>query len=162
MESNRLLAVVLALVLTMCLALSNMSCSEDEDTPAGPVNDAADVNSYLTKLPSWEQFANVADTADVPVGDAIADMSNLVLCTTTPRSITQNPEAVVTFGSAPDVMYLGSLIQGDTYLGGLGSMEELPIRQRAPLTIALKLFTGTDITRTVDKPDAASIQSALN
>jgi len=162
MESNRLLAVVLTLVLTMGLTLSNLSCSGDEDTPAGPVNNAADVNSYLMELPSWDQFANVADTADVPVGEALADMTDQVLCTTEHRSITQNPEELVTFGSAPDVLYLGSLIQGDTYLGGLGSMEELPIRQRAPLTVALKLFSGTDITRTVEDPDAASVQAALN
>jgi hypothetical protein len=41
-------------------------------------------------------------------------------------------------------------------------MEELPIRQRAPLTIAINLFSGTDISAVVQNPDAASVQSALN
>ena len=134
-------------------------CGEDKSTSAVP---AADVNAYLRGLPTWDEFANVADTVTAPVGDMIADMSNLVLCTTTPYSITQNPEEIVTFGSSPDVLYLGSLIQGDSYIGGLGSMDELPIRQRAPLTVAVKLLTGTDITRAVNNPDAASVQSALS
>ena len=144
-------------MLTAALA----SCGGDDANPVEPPVQA-DVNSYLMDLPSWDDFAAVEDTTTAPVGDMLADMSTSMLCTTTPYSITQNPEAVVTFGAAPDVMYLGSLIQGDTYLGGLGSMEELPIRQRAPLTIALKLFTGTDITRTVENPNAATIQAALN
>ncbi|HWR84179.1 MAG TPA: thiol-activated cytolysin family protein [Candidatus Deferrimicrobium sp.] len=134
-------------------------CS-DKKSPTSPV--PADVDAYLATLPTWEEFADVQDTATQPAGDKVAEMSSQVLCTTTPYNITQNPDQIVTFGSAPDVLYLGSLIQGDSYLGGLGTMEELPIRQRAPLTIAIKLFTGTDITSVVQNPDAASVQAALN
>lgn len=159
MQPTRRLAVFSAAALAISLSPFPLGCGS-EDNPTSP--NTTEVNSYLRDLPTWAEFADVADTADVPVGDPLADMSDQVLCSTTHRSITQNPEELVTFGSAPDVMYLGSLIQGNTYLGGLGSMEELPIRQRAPLTVALKLFTGTDITRTVTNPDAASVQAALN
>jgi hypothetical protein len=162
METRRLPLSVLLIMVSFALILITGSCSEDAETITDPTEDKADVNSYLKDLPTWNEFAAVADTSDAPAGDMVADMSEMVLCTSTPYSITQNPEAIVTFGSAPDVLYLGSLIQGDSYLGGLGSMKELPIRQRAPLTIALSLFTGTDVTRTVDDPDAASVQSALN
>ena len=139
-----------------------VGCGKDKETPAGPTDDTADINAYMKGLPTWDEFADVADTAIAPIGAMIADMSNSILCTSTPYSITQNPEEIVTFGSTPDVLYLGSLIQGDSYIGGLGSMDELPIRQRAPLTMAVKLLTGTDITRTVTNPDAASVQLALS
>lgn len=154
-------AGVLSIVVTVVLTVAMASCGSDDGTSVTPPP-PADVNSYLTSLPSWDEFAGVQDTSTAAVGDMLADMSANVLCTTTPYSITQNPEAVVTFGSVPDVMYLGSLIQGDTYLGGLGSLEELPIRQRAPLTIALKLLTGTNIMRTVENPNAATVQAALS
>jgi hypothetical protein len=155
-------AAILAVCTMFIIGAVIVGCGGDDETPTGPTDNTADINAYLKELPSWDEFANVADTVTAPIGDMIADMSNLVLCTTTPYSITQNPEEIVTFGSAPDVLYLGSLIQGDSYIGGLGSMEELPIRQRAPLTVAIKLLTGTDITRTVENPDAASVQSALS
>jgi len=162
MKTRRFSHAVLFLPpLLLALTLSFLSCGDD-DPPTPPSGNSAGVNDYLAALPPWEEFASVADTANHQVGEMAADMSNAVLCTTTPYSITQNPDELVTFGSAPDVMYLGSLIQGESYLGGLGTMEELPIRQRAPLTIALKLLTGTDITRTINNPDAASVQAALN
>jgi Thiol-activated cytolysin len=150
----------LCMILGIILILAG--CSSDKKTPTAPTGNTSEISAYLQALPPWEDFANLQDTATEPAGDVIAEMSNDILCTTTPYSITQNPDEIVTFGSAPDVMYLGSLIQGNSYLGGLGTMEELPIRQRAPLTIAIKLFSGTDISRVVQNPDAASIQSALS
>ena len=150
-----------SLILFMAMmTLLLLSCSDDNPAPTSP--DPADTDAYLAALPAWDQFAQVQDTSTAPAGDIVAEMANQVLCTTTPYSITQNPDAIITFGSAPDVLYLGSLIQGDSYLGGLGTMEELPIRQRAPLTIAINLFSGTDISSVVQNPDAASVQSALN
>lgn len=144
---------VLPITLFMCAGCG------DNGSPTKPT--PADFNTYVASLPAWDEFANVQDTSTL-AGDLIAEMSNQVLCTTQPYDICQNPDAIITFGSAPDVLYLGSLIQGDSYLGGLGTMEELPIRQRAPLTIAINLFTGTDITTVVQNPDAASVQGALN
>jgi hypothetical protein len=155
------LGAILTLTLITGIICTFAGCGDDGVSPTPP-NPQADVNEYLAELPEWDEFASVQDTSTAPIGEVLADMSQNVLRTTTPYSITQNPEAVVTFGAAPDVMYLGSLIQGDTYLGGLGSMEELPIRQRAPLTIALKLFTGTEISREVANPNAATVQAALN
>lgn len=127
-----------------------------------PDDQKANFNDELESYPTWKEFAAVEDAYDEPVDITTTYVSNEVLCTTTPYSLTQNPEEIVTFGTAPDVLWLGSLIQGDSYLGGLGSLEELPIRQRAPLTIAIKVLTGTDITREVEDPDSASVQQALS
>lgn len=57
-------------------------------------------------------------------------------------------------------MWPGSLLQGQKYAGGLGSLGELPIRQRAPLKVFIDLLTE-DVTRTVQNPDAASVASAV-
>ena len=57
-------------------------------------------------------------------------------------------------------MWLGSLLQGDGYVNGLGSLKELPIRERAPLTIFIDLL-GTGITQTIESPDAASVPRRL-
>ncbi len=151
-----------SLFILIGLLLICTGCSDDKPTSAPPVDNVANTNDFLAKLPAWNDFAAVEDTVDAAVGSMVADMSNTTLCTSTPYSITKNPEEIVTFGSAPNVLYLGSLIQGDSYMGGLGSMEELPIRQRAPITIALNLFSGTQIADTVINPDAASIQASLN
>jgi len=93
---------------------------DDPSAPKEDVKQEADVRACLQALPSWDAFAEVQDTADQPVGDEFAEMADSVLCTQTPYSITQNPEAIVTFGSAPNVLYLGSLIQGKSLPGWAG------------------------------------------
>jgi hypothetical protein len=135
-----------------------MGCGDDEIT--GP--DTAETNAYLTSLPTWEEFSPLLPDEDTSTAKATVDFDGQYFCRTTPCCITTTPEQIVTFGQVPNVLYLGSLIQGDSYLGGLGTMEELPIRQRAPLTIGLDLLTGGDVTRTVDNPDAATVQAALS
>lgn len=40
-------------------------------------------------------------------------------------------------------------------------MEELPIRQRAPLVIAVTLVSHDQVTYTVNDPNAASVQASL-
>ena len=157
MHTSRMFRGLLALLVPTALMLAGC-----DDGGTGPDSELPEVNDYLHSLPDWSAFAQVQPDADAPAGDALATMDGARLCTETPYSITENPEAIVTFGSAPNVMYLGSLIQGDTYLGGLMSMEELPIRQRAPLVIAINLFSGTQVADTVVNPDGASVQAGLN
>jgi len=161
---RRNLLVFLAIVF-ICAASLFVSCSDNSTDP----NDQTGVNSYLQSLPDWDDFANVVevanpDSGDIIVGDIIGEISGNVLCTQSDCSITQNPEQIVSFGSAPDILWPGALIQGDSgsYLGGLGSMEDLPIDQRAPLTIALNIMSGTDVSRTIDNPNAASTWQAVN
>ncbi len=163
MQTGRLSFAVLSV---MCIALFSVtaivSCGKKGTDP----NDQAEVNSYLQSLPDWNDFANVVevvntDSGDVTLDDIVGEISGNVLCTTKDCSITQNPEQIVSFGSAPDILWPGALIQGDSYLGGLGSMEDLPISQRAPLTIALNIISGTNVSRTINNPNAASVWQAV-
>jgi hypothetical protein len=57
-------------------------------------------------------------------------------------------------------MWLGALLQGRQYKGGIAALEELPIRQRAPLTLAINLLAGNN-TQTVTDPTSANVNQAI-
>jgi len=136
-------------------------CSSDDD-PVTPVTQ--NVNAYLAALPSWEEFSPKMQSIDgalgYPVGEVHWEDGQLYVCSMTSCSITETPEAIATFDPSTEILWLGSLIQGKTYLGGLAAMEELPIRQRDPLTIALQLI-NEDVHRTVDDPTMATVNQAI-
>lgn len=156
------------ILMTLMLAgtLLAMSCGGDD--PTDPSSPADDVDNYLRALPAWSEFspqlAPVGEPVDVVTGptEATLDTSGdeILVCRTTPCSLTSTPDAIVTMNPNSEILYLGSLIQGRTYLGGLGAMEELPIRQRAPLTISIDLLYP-DNTRTVADPTLASVSQAV-
>ena len=82
----------------------NGSCGDSNHTA---------VNHYFKKLPLWPKPAdpgNVAGTAKDPV-DNIKD-GRTYSCTTTPYTLTTNPDKIVMF--APDVATLwpGAIVQG--------------------------------------------------
>jgi Thiol-activated cytolysin len=80
-------------------------------------------------------------------------------CISTPYSITETPDKVVTLSPDVKALWPGSLLQGQGYVNGIGSLMELPIRERSPLKLSLSLsFAGN--TRTVNNPDLASVQQA--
>jgi hypothetical protein len=150
----------LTAVLAACLCF--YACSND-DNATGPSPVMADVNTYMNSLPAWDVFCPPVADCDSTVGATIEnlDMGQGTLCRTTPCSITKTPEQVVTYGTFSNILWLGALIQGDSYAGGVGSMEELPIRQRAPLTIGVNLLSGDSISMVVSNPDAASVNQAI-
>ena len=81
-------------------------------------------------------------------------------CTTQPFSITQTPREIVTF--APNLGFLapGTLLQGRGHVQGLGSIQELPIRQRAPLTVSIDILSG-DNTRTIQNPTPDKVNQVI-
>jgi len=153
------LSVVIFFTLLLVLVVA---CSDESD-PVQPIDTSVD--DYIQSLPEWDEFS--APLADVDVaGEPVqsfewdGDETDRYICSVTHHDLTSTPSDIVTFNMGADVLWLGGLIQGRTYIGGLGSMEELPIRQRAPLTIKLDRLSGT-VTRTVEHPDAASVQTAI-
>ena len=122
------------------------------------------MNAYLTELPSWDEFSPPLPDADGPSGDAesvdeIVD-GQTYNCTTTPHSITKTPDKVVTMNPDHEILWPGSLLQGTGYSAGIGSLAELPVRERAPLTLTIDLLTG-DNTEEVENPDVASVNQAI-
>ncbi len=147
--------------------LLGLSCSSGSD-PAGPGGDTSGVDAYVGSLPAWDTVSPplVAPgiVQDVATGPAVIELetgaAGTFVCSTTPRSIAATPAELTTFAPGIEALYVGSLIQGSTYLGGLETMQELNIRQRAPLAITIDLL-NYDNSATVTDPDAQSVGAAV-
>lgn len=141
-------------------------CGKDVGGPTSLENEQPpDVDAYMAALPSWSTFApprEAQNTATGPTSDP--DVFTLdateYSCTTTPYSLTQTPDRISVFNPDAEVLWLGGLLQGTGHRDGLGSLAELPIRQRAPLTIFIDLLSE-NVTQTVEDPDPASVASAI-
>ena len=144
--------------------LGVVGCGDDTTEPA--TTPPADVDAYVETLPDWSTYSPLVADTDAPTGDTTYDAGGLqgdvrFVCASTPRDLTKTPEEILTYTTSPGALYLGSLIQGDTYAHGAGGMEELPIRQRAPLTITIDNLAFSENTRTVDHPDASTVNAAI-
>jgi hypothetical protein len=133
------------------------------DGMTGP--EASDVDGYVKSLPAWTEFA----PNDPPVNEIAGTESDPVIftigateynCTTTPYSLTQTPDRITVFNPDAEIMWLGALLQGKGHRDGLGSLRELPIRQRGPLKVFIDLLSESNAV-TVDNPDASSVSSAI-
>ncbi len=152
--------------------LSMMACSDSPTTPepdpeptvepepdTGPP--VADVNAYFEALPSWEEYSEPVPNAEVTASEpSFYEQSGNLFCSVTEASITRNPEDIVTYSPDSEILWLGSLIQGRGHRDGLGSLLELPVRQRGPLTISIDILFS-DNTRTVESPTLASVGQAI-
>ncbi len=152
--------------LTLLAMLALAACGQDQPGSTGPESPPADLQTFFSSLPAWDAFSPPLPDTDMAVGDAMeADTTTAIdgepyQCTTTPYSLTTTPEDIVTLNPDVEVLWLGSLLQGDGYLGGIGSLAELPIRQRAPLQVTLDLLSG-DNTETVESPTVATVNQAI-
>ena len=145
-------------LVVLFVAAAFWGCSSDDD----PVPDPYDPNEYLINLPSWEEYSPTLpddDTVGEPVSEI--DWDQRLVCQVTECSLTKTPEDIVTYNPGSEILYLGSLIQGDSYVGGVGSIAELPIRERAPLTVTIDLHTPNS-SRTVQNPTAATVGDAIH
>lgn len=133
------------------------------DNTMGPA--PTDVNGYMGSLPVWTDFAPNLPTSNQPTGDTsdptiFSIGSTEYSCTTTPYSLTETPDKVAIFNPDAEILWLGALLQGKGYRDGIGSLAELPIRQRGPLKIFIDLLTDQNAV-TVENPDASSVSTAI-
>ena len=150
----------LSLAALFGLTVTLIGCGDDN--PAGP--STANVNEYLVNLPTWEEFSEPKPSSDEPTGNTYDDTytigTQIYDCTSTEYSLTENPEKATIFNPDAEIMWLGSLLQGTGYRDGLGSLAELPIRQRAPMKIFIDLL-GEGVSKTVVSPDPATVGEAI-
>ena len=159
MQSRYLAPLIVLTVLALWCG-----CGDDPVTPEP--TPTADVNAYMATLPSWDEFSPALPDDDSAAGDPEYNPAHLLenvryVCKSTPVDITRTPEKILTYTPAPGVLYLGSLIQGDSYAGGVGTFEELPIRQRAPLTILIDNLAFSENDRDVENPNASTVINAI-
>jgi hypothetical protein len=124
-----------------------------------------DYNAYSSSLPGWPQYSPERPDEDKAKGDKTSLPPEVVdnvtyNCTTTPYSLTRTPEQIVTYEPDSSVLWVGSLLQGKGYKDGIGSLKELPIRQRSPLVLSIDLLSNNN-TVTVQDPNVASVQQAI-
>jgi fibronectin type 3 domain-containing protein len=141
-------------------------------TLVGTNPNAAEINAYFYGLPSWSSRNPLKDE-DRTNGTTSRDTSAVLPdpttesgqrrydCTTTPYTLSKTPDKIVTFSPDAGKLWLGALLQGNGYVGGLGSLSELPIRDRAPMRMYIDLI-GPGVTETVNSPDGASVQTAIS
>lgn len=154
----------LALFALICsLSLFGLACSDDSTGP-GAGGTASGVGPYLQDLPTWAEFSPPLEARDEISGEGehyTDDVDDTIFdCKTTPYSLTENPDKVVTLDPDANVLWLGALLQGKGYKDGIGSLAELPIRERAPLRISVDLLTD-DNMRLVQDPSLATVQQAI-
>ena len=140
--------------------------SDNGTTPPPTKNNKVDYARFNNTLPDWNTFSPPkADSGPVKTSNIVTSETRVIgdmqyACSTTPYSLTKNPEKIVTFEPDAGILYPGSIIQGKGHVLGIGSLKELPIRQRAPLTLTIDLLTS-DNTETIQNPDVSTVQSAL-
>ena len=150
---------VLLLSSTTITILFINGCSDNKGTNNNDLN-TENIDLYLSQLPNWDSYAGTTVDSDTAIGEKEQSYESGYVCSTTPYSITKTPEQIISFGSFPNILYTGSLIQGKSYMGGLGSLEELPIRQRAPIELGIDLLSA-DNYRIVETPNAATVGAAI-
>ncbi len=137
-------------------------------TPLAPnTGDArADFNNLVLGFPNWASFAperpdvNRATGSAVRAAPARGTNGNAYDCTTTPYTLTETPDKIVTFNPDANVLWSGALLQGKGYKQGIGSLRELPIRQRNPLELSVNLQTAQN-SATIANPTNVSVASAI-
>ncbi len=139
---------------------------------AGPASSSGMKEYVDDSLPTWDAYARLLPSQDTVVGDTTIrtevvsqDINGVVRdityrCVVTPHSLTETPTEIVMYEPNASIMWAGNLIQGRSYRGGLGTFQELSIRQRAPLRLSIDLLTAGNFA-VVDLPSLTTVQSAI-
>lgn len=166
---------------TLLLSLA-MGCGNEDPTGPNDNGAPAQVDEFLTGLPTWSSFTSDVNGPDqaaaatgpsealpdevVDVGEVEEDGSVTVIpdvtyrCTQTPYTLSKNPERVVMYSPDVELLWPGGLIQGRSRKE-LGSLLGLTIRERTPIRVSIPSFATSDNFREVEAPDQATISQAV-
>lgn len=150
----------IALVLMgFLLVLTGCQIVDPPETPG-----SSHYNTFSASLPKWSEFSPPAIPSNEPTGDTsrfteVVDGTALK-CATRQYTLEDNPRQLVTMDPNVDALWVGSLLQGKHYLKGIGSLAELPIRQRAPVEIYIDVL-GREVNRTIEDPNPARVQQNI-
>ena len=125
-------------------------------------NNRAAVAAYFNGLPPWPNVSTgpgqlTSGSPETPK-EEVHDGSTMS-CTTTPYTLTKNPDQIVMFAPDASTLWPGALIQGGSMLS-IGSLKELPIKKRAALPLSVDLLI-TPNTVTVAHPTSATVENAI-
>ena len=142
-----------------CVVGLSVACAES----TGPV--ATGTDDYIATLPSWSAFAPVMADADTLIESGVTESTPTIgevtyQCRSTPYSLTQTPDKVVTLDPDVNILWLGALLQGSGHRDGIGSLAEWTVRERAPLRISIDLLAQSN-TKLVDNPNLGTVTQAI-
>jgi hypothetical protein len=145
--------------------------------PAQPTTDPADnrgIDDLVNNLPQWSEVSpdalenNGTPTGETAVtGETTGSDNSLYTCTTTPYSITKNPQEIAIHNPDAAVLWPGALIRGRSHLQ-TGSLELLAISRdkRAPLGISVQgggvLGIPGGVSTVVQQPVGSTIREGIN
>ncbi|MFO7539795.1 MAG: thiol-activated cytolysin family protein, partial [Chloroflexota bacterium] len=132
------------------------------------------VDAFVGELPQWSDVSpdapenNGAPTGETAVaGEEPAADGGLYTCTTTPYSITKNPQEIAIHNPDAAVLWPGALIRGRSHLQ-TGSLELLAVSRdkRAPLGISVQgggvLGIPGGVSTVVQQPVGSTIREGIN
>ncbi|MEM6929222.1 MAG: hypothetical protein AAF602_19945, partial [Myxococcota bacterium] len=182
----RVLPLLLALACTG-ETTSTSTPSSSEPTSQGTAPNT--VEARLAALPSWTEFSPpLDDVAPQPIegasaitfeeegtheqildedtdGDGYAEtdvIGDVVYrCTEVPYTMTDTPNDIVMFNPDSELLWPGALLQGKSHRDGLGSLDALPIAERADLEVSIPVLRGGDNVRVVAGPTQAPVAGAI-
>jgi hypothetical protein len=132
------------------------------------------VDAFVSELPRWSEVSpDSLENNGEPIGETAvageetAPDGGLYTCTTTPYSITKNPQEIAVHNPDAAVLWPGALIRGRSHLQ-TGSLELLAVSRdkRAPLGISVQgggvLGIPGGVSTVVEQPVGSTIREGIN
>ncbi len=153
-----LVFLIISIIFTAC---STQATPNPNPNPNPNPENKATINAYANALPTWEtpRVQNV-DTRDLKEGVVVEDNTTYD-CTVETKQLDPNKTTykdIMLAGLATDVLYPGSLLQGDEIEKGLLRAVRLA---RSPITITTDLNIDNP-SITVDNPTTATMRKAVS
>jgi hypothetical protein len=153
---------IITTVVMAALALNLVACNGGSSS-ATTSETSADFDSEVYSHKFWSELSPDAESVNEPTGVVKEtfeiDGIEKYRCTNEQYSLTESPKEFVAIDPDTSVMWVGNLIQGKSHLK-VGSLEELPIHERAPLTLSIDLLRG-DNFRIIDEPSLSTVNAAV-
>jgi hypothetical protein len=142
--------------------------------PTNPPSGSAGLNAFVNSLPAWTDVSpDLPENDGLPTGhepvtsEETTASGDLYTCTTTPYSLTQNPDEIALHNPDAAVLWPGALIRGGSHLT-VGSLELLAVsrEKRAPLGISIQgggvLGIPGGVSTIVEQPVGSTIREGIN
>ena len=147
-------------IFTLAAVTSISACSSDSPVNPDPV-DPAEFDSVLKSGGVYEEVTPGESTEVLDVAEEFDPVDqNVWRCTTERRSIVDATEDYATFNPNAEVIYPGSLVQGNSLAG---ATPEPIVVERAGGTISIDIINGSEgVTAPVDEVKRSTIAQATN
>ncbi|HEY7234156.1 MAG TPA: thiol-activated cytolysin family protein, partial [Gemmatimonadaceae bacterium] len=165
--------------------MATTQCSDahsDTTSPPPPPGGCGSAQDLASCLPSWQQYSpkqndeaptltgtptstDATHTLDrIDTSGTTVSLGNVTFtCTDSTFNFVDNPDKAISFNLDETKIWPGALIQGKSHRDAkaLSDVLELPIRERAPVTVTLT-FNNQDNTRVVQNPEQGAVHQAVS